>query len=66
MASIKEMDLNPDTYIGLKLPLRKDNILDFSSTQTIFEQSEYNIKNLLLTQRILNLNLRLLDLMKKQ
>ena len=50
MASIKEMDLNPDTYIGLKLPMKKDNILDFSSTMTIYEQSEYNIKNLLLTQ----------------
>ena len=44
MASIKEMDLNPDTYIGLKLPMKKDNILDFSSTMTIYEQSEYNIK----------------------
>ena len=50
-SSAKELDLNPDVYIGLTYPIRRGKILDFESTKTSFEQAEYNLKNLLLTQR---------------
>jgi hypothetical protein len=50
MASSREMDENPDVYIGLKLPITpSETIPFFSSTTTTLEQSKSNIKNLLLT-----------------
>ena len=50
-SSAKELDLNPDVYIGLTYPIRRGKILDFELTKTSFEQAEHNLKNLLLTQR---------------
>ena len=49
-SSAKELDLNPDVYIGLTYPIRQGKILDFESTKTTFEQAEHNLTNLLLTQ----------------
>ena len=49
--SAKELDLNPDVYIGLTYPIRRGKILDFELTKTSFEQAEHNLKNLLLTQK---------------
>tara|TARA_Y100000361_G_C10902156_1_gene209624 strand:- start:62 stop:487 length:426 start_codon:yes stop_codon:yes gene_type:complete len=49
MSSALENDLNPDVYIGLSLPLKNGNNQDFKMTKTSLEQSQYNIKNLLLT-----------------
>ena len=45
----REKDLNPDIYIGLKLPLTQGGSSTFAQTKTIFEQAKYNIRNLLLT-----------------
>ena len=50
-SSAKELDLNPDVYIGLTYPIRRGKILDFESTKTSFEQAEHNLINLLLTQK---------------
>ena len=50
MPSAKEIDLNPDTYVGLSYPIRRGLSSDFEMTKTSFEQAEYNLKNLLLTQ----------------
>ena len=50
-SSAKELDLNPDVYIGLTYPIRRGKILDFESTKTSFEQAGHNLENLLLTQR---------------
>ncbi len=49
--SVIEKDLNPDTYIGIALPLRHGNEGFFSKTKTTLEQLKYDIKNLLLTVR---------------
>ena len=49
--SAKELDLNPDVYIGLTYPIKSGENLDFELTKTTFEQAEYNLKNLLLTQK---------------
>ena len=49
MSSALENDLNPDVDIGLSLPLRNGNNQDFKMTKTSLEQSQHNIKNLLLT-----------------
>jgi len=49
MANAKETDLNPNTYVGLSFPLRKDNLNDFAMTKNSLEQSRHNLKNLLLT-----------------
>lgn len=49
MASAREKDLNPNTYIGLSFPLRSDNNNDFALTKTSLEQAQHNLKNLLLT-----------------
>ena len=41
-------DLDPNTYIGLQLPLKpSNNITFFSSTQTYLEQAKYSAANLL-------------------
>lgn len=50
MATI-EKDLNPDTYIGLSLPIKFGLQGDFSRTKKTIEQTKSNIKNLLLTRR---------------
>ena len=51
MASAKELDLNPDVYIGLTYPIRKGTNTDFKLTKTSYEQAGYNLINLLLTQK---------------
>jgi phage baseplate assembly protein W len=50
-SSAKELDLNPDVYIGLTYPIRQGTNTDFELTKSSFEQAEYNLTNLLLTQR---------------
>ena len=47
--SALETDLNPNTYIGLSFPLRRDKFNDFAMTKNSLEQSKHNLKNLLLT-----------------
>ena len=49
--SVIENDLNPNVYIGLKLPLEHGNQGFFGRTQKAIEQTKYNIKNLLLTKK---------------
>ena len=49
--SVIENDLNPNVYIGLKLPLEYGNQGFFGRTQKAIEQTKYNIKNLLLTKK---------------
>ena len=49
MANATETDLNPNTYVGLSFPLRRDNRNDFALTKNSLEQSKHNLKNLLLT-----------------
>ena len=49
MASARETDLDPKTYIGLSFPLRRDKFNDFAMTKNSLEQSQHNLKNLLLT-----------------
>ena len=48
MGSIQN-DLDPDTYIGLELPLSYGNSGFFTRTKTALEQTRSNIKNLLST-----------------
>ena len=45
----REKDLNPDTFIGLKLPLGYSDTGYFKQTRTTLQQSKYNIINLLKT-----------------
>ena len=47
--SALEKDLNPDTFIGLSFPIRRDNNNDFKLTKTSLEQAQHNLKNLFLT-----------------
>ena len=42
-------DLDPNSYIGLSFPLRRNNNRDFAMTKNSLEQSQHNLKNLLLT-----------------
>jgi|TARA_R100000008_G_scaffold70343_1_gene47916 phage baseplate assembly protein W len=49
MSSARETDLNPNTYIGLSFPLRRDKFHDFALTKNSLQQAEHNLKNLLLT-----------------
>ncbi len=51
MASARENDLNPDVFIGLKLPFTRDKFGLFGQTETTLEQAGHNIKNLLLTAK---------------
>ena len=46
MASARENDLNPDVFIGLKLPFTRDRAGLFGQTETTLEQAGNNIKNL--------------------
>ena len=50
MASNREYDNDPDVYIGVKLPIKHDELGFFSKTKTTLEQAEYNLQNLLLTK----------------
>ena len=45
----REKDLNPDTFIGLKLPLGYSDSGYFKQTKTTLQQAKYNIINLLKT-----------------
>ena len=45
----REKDLNPDVFIGLKLPLGYSDTGYFKQTRTTLQQSKYNIINLLKT-----------------
>ena len=47
--SALEKDLNPDTFIGLSFPIRRDNNNDFKLTKTSLEQAQHNLRNLFLT-----------------
>ena len=47
--SALETDLNPNTYIGLSFPIRRDRFNDFAMTKTSLQQARHNLKNLLLT-----------------
>ena len=47
--SALETDLNPNTYVGLSFPLRRDKFNDFAMTKNSLEQAQHNLKNLLLT-----------------
>jgi len=51
MSSSAEKDLNPNTYIGMALPLNAGNNLDFKLTKTSLEQAQHNLRNLLLTNK---------------
>jgi len=44
-------DLDPDTYIGIELPLTYGNSGFFNRTKTALQQAKSNIKNLLLTNK---------------
>ena len=50
MATI-EKDLDPDTYIGLSLPVKFGRDGDFNRTKKTTKQTASNIKNLLLTRK---------------
>ena len=41
----REKDLNPDTFIGLKLPMGYSNSGYFKQTKTTLQQAKYNIVN---------------------
>ena len=43
----REKDLNPDTYIGLKLPMGYSETGYFKQTKTTLQQAKYNIINLI-------------------
>ncbi len=49
MPGAQEKDLNPNTYIGLSFPLRKDNRSDFAMTKNSLQQAQHNLRNLLMT-----------------
>ena len=49
MPTARETDLDPKTYIGMSLPLRRDKFNDFKMTKNSLEQAQHNLKNLLLT-----------------
>ena len=45
----REKDLNPDVFIGLKLPMGYSDTGYFKQTKTTLQQAKYNIINLLQT-----------------
>ena len=49
MPNALETDLNPNTYVGLSFPLRRDKFNDFAMTKNSLQQAHHNLKNLLLT-----------------
>ena len=47
MPSSREMDEDPNVYIGLRLPIVPSKTIPFfSSTTTTLEQAKFNIQNL--------------------
>ena len=50
-ASIRTRDSDPDSRVGLALPIRSGRLGFFKTTNTLLEQSKYNLQNLLLTMR---------------
>ena len=51
MASSREKDEDPDTFIGLAFPLGFANDGIFRKTKTTLEQARHNLRNLLLTMK---------------
>ena len=49
-----EKDLDPDTYIGLSLPISFGRDGDFNRTKKTIDQTKSNIKNLLLDQKFVS------------
>ena len=49
MPGAQQKDLDPNTYIGLSFPIRRDDNNDFRLTKNSLEQAKHNLKNLLLT-----------------
>ena len=49
MASIREINQNDDTFVGIKLPFRFGTTGFFNQSKTVKEQSFSNLKNLILT-----------------
>ena len=47
--SAREIDLDPRKTVGLELPIKSNNISDFAVTHNSLQQSQHNLKNLLLT-----------------
>ena len=48
--SAREVDINPNKNVGLKLPMARSNKTgDFTTTKNSTQQSSHNISNLLLT-----------------
>lgn len=45
----REKDLNPDTFIGLKIPMGYSETGYFKQTRTTLQQAKYNIINLIKT-----------------
>ena len=44
--SAKEIDIDPDTYIGLSFPLKADSNNNFTMTKNSLQQSQHNLRNL--------------------
>ena len=49
--SVRVKDLDPDIYIGIKLPMEMGSDGTFKRTKTALEQTQYNIINLLKTMK---------------
>ena len=49
MPGAQQKDLDPNTYIGLSFPIRRDDNNEFRLTKNSLEQAKHNLKNLLLT-----------------
>ena len=47
--SAREIDLDPRKTVGLEIPKKSNNISDFDVTHNSLQQSQHNLKNLLLT-----------------
>ena len=47
--SAREIDLDPNTYVGLSFPLRADSNNNFAMTKNSLQQAQHNLRNLLLT-----------------
>ena len=47
--SAREIDLDPRKTVGLELPIKNNNTSDFALTKNSLQQSQHNLKNLLLT-----------------
>jgi phage baseplate assembly protein W len=50
MPSNRELDNDPNVYIGVELPIRHGTLGFFNRTKTTLAQAEFNLKNLLLTK----------------